>query len=612
MRIGLALSLVVMATAGLLFADEAVQTDWSGGGGVSGPVIDWGSAFESASATSWASIPGQLALSSTPLPSAVEHRIASGFDRALCVHTADVDDDGDNDVIGTAYGTDDLVLWYSDGADPIQWTSQTVDGAFGTGCETFAADVDGDGDLDLLGAGFTAGIVWWRNDGGDPISWHRMVVSDDFAGGHDVWGGDLDGDGDTDVVGVAAEDDEVAWWRNDGGDPISWVEQTIDGNADYPCRVDAKDIDGDGILDVAATSWHDAEIAWWRNDGADPIGWTKQVIRSGYTGTHGLHVCDVDRDGDNDVLGAAMNVSDVTWWSNGGGDPIVWEEHVIDGNFTGAGYVYPHDIDGDGDIDVVGSAWGAGGIAWWENTDEMGTSWSKHQIISGVGQTSCVYADDVDGDGDIDVLGTGFDADFLSWWEVTDFVSTGDLVSSVLDTETDPRAAHLDWTADGPSGTSVTLQVRSSWDPAEMGTWSEDIVEPSDLPELTGRYLQYRVSLGTTNPVVSPLLRDVTVSYEPLAADGLGEGNRRPFLCRCRPNPACETVRVTLRIPDRSPVRADVFDLTGRHIAATTNEVLPAGMHRLHVDVGEFTPGVYLFRVRAGTLDGTERFVVAK
>jgi hypothetical protein len=610
MRVGLTLSLMLMVSAGSLFADEATQTDWSGGGGVSGPVTDWGSAFESANATSWWSIPGQLSLSSTPLPSAIEHRIAGGFNGALCVHTADIDDDGDQDILGTAYYTDDVVLWRNDGGDPITWTSQTIDGDFGGGCETFAADVDDDGDLDLLGAGFTAGIVWWRNDGGDPISWVRADVTGEFAGGHDVWAGDLDGDGDTDVVGAAAEDDEVAWWRNDGGDPITWVEQTIDSDVDYPCRLDAKDIDGDGIVDVAATSWNDAKVAWWRNSGGQPIEWTKQEIRTGYTGTHGLHVCDVDRDGDNDVLGAAMNLSDVTWWSNGGGDPIVWEQHTIDGSFVGAGYVYPHDIDGDGDIDVAASAWGTGGIAWWENTNEAGTSWTKHQIISGVGQTSCVYADDVDGDGDIDVLGTGFDQDFVSWWEVTEFVTTGDLTGSILDTGTDPHTAQLDWTAALLPGTAVRFQIRSSSNPGDMGAWSADIMEPAALTGPLGRYIQYRAVLETTNPVASPLLKDVGFGWEQLDADGWNPSGEKVCLSPCSPNPAHGAASISLFVPRQCAARVELLSPRGHHIATAVNGELAAGSHRVPLRVSDLPPGMYLCRVRAAGCDVTRRIVV--
>jgi hypothetical protein len=612
MRLGLALSLILPLTAGSVLADGAAQTDWSGGGGVTGPVANWGSTFESANATSWMSVPGQLALSSAPLPSPIEHRIDAAFDGALCVHTVDIDDDGDQDIVGTAYYADDAVLWRNDGGDPIQWTSQTIDADLGGGCETFAADVDGDGDLDLLGAGFTAGVVWWRNDGGDPIQWVREDICADFAGGHDVWAGDLDGDGDTDVAGVAAEDDEIAWWRNDGGDPITWVEQVIDGTVDYPCRLDVKDIDGDGILDVAATSWNDATVAWWRNDGADPIGWIRQDIRTGYTGTHGLHVCDVDLDGDNDVLGAAMNLGDVTWWSNGGGDPIAWQEHVIAGNFPGAGYVYPQDIDGDGDVDVVGSAWGSGGIAWWENTNAVGTAWTRHQVITGVGQTSCVYASDVDGDGDTDVLGTGFDTDFLSWWEVTDFVASGELTGSILDSGTAPHTIQIDWAAVAPVGTDLRFRLRSSGDPADMGAWSSDISSPGPVAGALHRYVQYRVILETTDPGISPILEEVALTWEQLGTDDAGVLPQEPSLYRCAPNPANQEAVATLCLPTDCHVRLRVFGQNGRCAGTLAEGTLRPGVCRLPFRVAHLRPGVYLCRLEGDGLSATQRLVISR
>jgi hypothetical protein len=71
------------------------------------------------------------------------------------------------------------------------------------------------------------------------------------------------------------------------------------------------------------------------------------------------------------------------------------------------------DIDGDADLDAAGSAWGSGAIALRENADAVGTSWTKHSIGNAFGQASSVHADDVLGDGDIDVLGTGFHSDHI-------------------------------------------------------------------------------------------------------------------------------------------------------------------------------------------------------
>ena len=54
--------LTLIAVATLAVADTATQTDWSGGSGVSGPVIDWSSTFDTQNSTNWYSIAGELSL----------------------------------------------------------------------------------------------------------------------------------------------------------------------------------------------------------------------------------------------------------------------------------------------------------------------------------------------------------------------------------------------------------------------------------------------------------------------------------------------------------------------------------------------------------------------
>jgi len=44
-----------------------------------------------------------------------------------------------------------------------------------------------------------------------------------------------------------------------------------------------------------------------------------------------------------------------------------FNEHTINGSFDGANSIYATDIDGDGDIDVLGTALYADNITWWEN-----------------------------------------------------------------------------------------------------------------------------------------------------------------------------------------------------------------------------------------------------
>ena len=103
-------------------------------------------------------------------------------------------------------------------------------------------------------------------------------------------------------------------------------------------------------------------------------------------------------------------------------DPICtsipnWTEHTVDGAFHSAFSVYVADIDGDGDMDVLGAAHYANVIAWWENTAGDGTAWTEHIVDGTFDGARSVYAADVDGDGDMDVLGAAYLADDITWWE---------------------------------------------------------------------------------------------------------------------------------------------------------------------------------------------------
>ena len=83
-------------------------------------------------------------------------------------------------------------------------------------------DLDNDSDLDVLGAVLEDNqIVWWRNEGGYPIVWTKFYIGSYFWSAFSVYAADIDNDGDQDVIGAAGDGDEIAWWSNNGGNPSS-------------------------------------------------------------------------------------------------------------------------------------------------------------------------------------------------------------------------------------------------------------------------------------------------------------------------------------------------------------------------------------------------------
>jgi hypothetical protein len=69
-----------------------------------------------------------------------------------------------------------------------------------------------------------------------------------------------------------------------------------------------------------------------------------------------------------------------------------------------ASSVYATDMDGDGDMDVLSASNDDHKIAWYENTDGDGTFGAQQVISTAALRARSVYATDLDGDGDMDVL----------------------------------------------------------------------------------------------------------------------------------------------------------------------------------------------------------------
>ncbi|MEZ6124282.1 MAG: VCBS repeat-containing protein [Planctomycetaceae bacterium] len=173
----------------------------------------------------------------------------------------------------------------------------------------FAADVDGDGDLDILSASSRDDtIAWYENDGNQVFT--KRVISTAADGANSVFAADVDGDGDLDVLSASFDDDTIAWYENDGNQVFT--ERLISTAADGAISVFAADVDGDGDLDVLSASSNDDTIAWYENDGNQVF--TKRVISTAANGASSVFAADVDGDGDLDVLSASSNDDTIAWY----------------------------------------------------------------------------------------------------------------------------------------------------------------------------------------------------------------------------------------------------------------------------------------------------------
>ncbi len=213
-------------------------------------------------------------------------------------------------------------------------------------------------------------------------------------------------------------------------------------------------------------------------------------VAAGFDGAFAVHSADIDGDGDIDVLGGAWDLGAVSWWENADGGGTSWQVHPMDESFLGAHSVHGEDLDGDGDIDLLTASFNTEEILWWENLDGAGTQWAEHLLSGSFEDACCVWVEDIDGNGAPDPLGAAYVDDEIAWWNLQAY-GGGWLESSVLDTGCGPDWESLQWSGDCPSGTDIGFQVRASNDPDQMGGWSDtlnapDWETPATCPSATG------------------------------------------------------------------------------------------------------------------------------
>jgi len=88
------------------------------------------------------------------------------------------------------------------------------------------------------------------------------VISTTADSAQDVFAADLDGDGDRDVLSASWNDSKVAWYDNDGSQ--HFTERVLTRSASGAKSVSAADLDADGDLDVLYASLVDDTVAWFQ------------------------------------------------------------------------------------------------------------------------------------------------------------------------------------------------------------------------------------------------------------------------------------------------------------------------------------------------------------
>ncbi|MFC5973895.1 FG-GAP repeat domain-containing protein [Halomarina salina] len=272
---------------------------------------------------------------------------------------ADIDGDGRTDfLVGQGYGRSD-VYWFQQPEDPREeWRKFLVTDRFQKYHDLLVADVDDDGDEELIGLSQEAETVFYYDVPADPTvePWPEANchVVDEGVDLEGLWVGDIDGDGRSELVAGPH-----VYHRTDDG----WEREVV-ADGWEKTRVAVADLDGDGepelLLsegDAPLYGTHPGRVGWFDYDGET---WTEHLLADELYCPHSLQVGDLTGDGHQDVLVGEMahrhNDDPVLYAFVNRGDGTFDRQVVAEGVETHEAKLV--DVDGDGHLDVVSKSYG--------------------------------------------------------------------------------------------------------------------------------------------------------------------------------------------------------------------------------------------------------------
>lgn len=323
-------------------------------------------------------------------------------DSASSLASADFNGDGKIDVVSVGSFPGSLVLLKGNGDGTFQ-AGVPVDGGSPYFARTpFAADYDGDGDVDLMTREFDAPPVGIEtegqvavhlNDGAGNFT-RQVIVGGLTLGASAIQVGELNGDGRPDFIRWANSTTLVYHESLPSGGyaPEEVVSSSFTSlNA---TRLQLEDIDADGDLDILAYDTTPRRLSIFRNDGAGNFGAPQQLTFAASTTVRA--VADITGDGRPDIL--ATDTATVYYAQNS--DGTFGARTVLSSIGSGVTRMIPTDLNQDGVVDLViiqsnAPRWAAG-----RGNGAFGAT----QILWASAGVQAVINPDLDGDGDQDIV----------------------------------------------------------------------------------------------------------------------------------------------------------------------------------------------------------------
>lgn len=283
--------------------------------------------------------------------------ISSGLSFPDDVETADVDNDGDLDIIAGDAGLVSVMINTGSGAFSA---GVTYSAGIGNVEDIALADFDNDGDLDIVTAGFfgtSLGLILNQGDG--TYSAPTTITSSTSLTGETLDVGDFNNDGFVDIVIVdtTITNPSVFTFLNDGMGGFNQVTAGSLGGVQDIEDLTVADFNNDGSPDVAVINdFINETVVVLTNNG---LGGLTTVSTTAITGTSFLrHIeaADIDNDGDIDLaVSDTFGNNDIFVLRNNGGGTMTLDQTLTPTSTFGSNGFTFGDFNGDGFVDILTS-----------------------------------------------------------------------------------------------------------------------------------------------------------------------------------------------------------------------------------------------------------------
>jgi hypothetical protein len=527
------------------------------------------------------------------------------------VVVADLEGDGDLEII-TAH--EDGYINVFDHTGNIVWSQQAATNEFRS---LAVADLDGDGDMEIVvGQAKLDRINIWvfEHTGALRPGWPQLSNDEGSAAGfyNDNLGiGDLDGDGQLDIIGpsdtitLCAYNPDGAhlathsmYHGHSGHDMDYWGEVPAYVNLEYeiqgwgPCYTESTfranfangpanvvDVDGDGANEVVV------------------IGDVHDCHTSPYTDIYnGPYIFNADR--------SRFNTGSFNWETlpTNTGAPIIQDYNIIES-------VQPNpvtvDLDGDGQLEILYPSYdGKMHACWLDKTEHHNWPYSVYDSTEGVYRfASEPVVADLDNDGYPEII-------FSSWVEkgsnLTGNLFILDYQGNLLQKVDLPLAYSGNW--NGALAAPTLANIDADPDLEVVLNTAHSGFIAYDFPNTDNARIIWGTGRGSYGRIGS-VLNNISSTAPPISSNPDNFTLQQNY-----PNPFNPSTTIKYSVKNTCNVQIKIYNQLGQEVYVLVNEQKPAGEHNVTWDGkdakgNKLASGIYYYRLTAGKQVDTKKML---